>query len=1106
MPKYRVDTDHGSYIVETADSPEGVLASQTAALGGGPAPDVSARMRADALAQAPRSLTHPDEIPTPSYPVAGGLAVSPPVPFEMSARGGQQVVRGAEHMAAPGLRAKVGGAADVAEGAMQAAAPVAIPLGLMANPVGTAIGLAGGTTASKATYSGLLAAGVPEEYAHGASVVAGIVGGAKAGDAVDLADRAARAVGDKLVLPRSGTPEQRAAVDWALRQGAPLDAAAATLNPIVRGTQEIAQTTIGAGTPAQRAIAARNQWYADKGRDLAGQVSPMAATPETAGRALYDRSVQEVRGANTEANDAYAALKAREADPAAVQQVQVGTKEISSSLLDAQGKPVGTQTVPVYDNIPMPVDMRGFKQDLGPALEDIRRQVRLGQSHYAPTQIALEDIVNGPDFQRASTAEANLGALKQVSRENTLAGGVKNEAGALAASAVPKLQSAIDGAVELHGGADALNDLQTGRLKTADKYQAINLVDQYRAEPVRLFNQLTQARDGGVDFLRKVQELAPEQMPQLGRAWLDGALDQATESGGFDHAQRLFSNWQKLGDGTKQVLFKNPALISDLDHFFQSAKDSARVENPSGTARVAHITSQGALLIAAPHVGVPLLIGGNVLARLLYNPKFVRAAIRGFSTDAASAGGAAASSRLAAAAGSAAAPVGVSTNSENLPQSRGLDAAGRGQTEALPGASGTSAPASSGTAAGQAGGRGPSDTVIPVPGQAGGGYRAQYALKDLSDLQASHSGQTFQPNPKYALTNDRDYANAVNQGKIVTGASRPEFNPALHITDNPDATNGPLIVDQGGNVIGGNGRAMMLDRVYSGNPKGTAAYRALLEQKAGQFGLDPAQVRGMKQPVLTRAITDEEFARAGGKQAAITDFNKKGTAELTPGERAIADSRRVSSDTLDDIGSRLDARGPDATIAQVLEGRDGVDVLNKLIKDGVVSPQERAALADANGLTKAGKDRVSQLMVGRYFRDPAQLDTIPASIRNKVERIAAPLAQVEGRGEWTLTPHLQEALGILDRANNLGIKNVDDFLAQDGLFGKQQYSPETVRLAQVLQRMKPTELTAAARQYAQDATFAAKGETTMFGPAPSFRKSFEDAFGKSPANTLSKNQ
>jgi hypothetical protein len=272
-----------------------------------------------------------------------------------------------------------------------------------------------------------------------------------------------------------------------------------------------------------------------------------------------------------------------------------------------------------------------------------------------------------------------------------------------------------------------------------------------------------------------------------------------------------------------------------------------------------------------------------------------------------------------------------------------------------------------------------------------------------------------------------------------------------------------------------------------------------LKQKAAQFGLDPAAVDAMKQPVLTREIPDSVFGEPGMSKAnAIGDFNKKGTAELTPAERAIADSRRVSPQTLDDLGGRLDAAGPNATLAQSLTGQAGLDVLHNLIGDGVISMQERAGLANADGLTPAGRQRISALVGGRFFSDPATMDSIPASVRAKVERAAAPLARVDGVPEWDLTPHMRDAMDLVNEAAAHG-STVDDYIKQAGFFGNEAFSPKATALAKAFTESSTSDLLKGAKQYAGDAAFAAGGDS-MFGDGADSTKAFTDAFGGKDAD------
>jgi hypothetical protein len=155
------------------------------------------------------------------------------------------------------------------------------------------------------------------------------------------------------------------------------------------------------------------------------------------------------------------------------------------------------------------------------------------------------------------------------------------------------------------------------------------LSKQLRNEPVQAFQQLTYGKDSGVDFLRQVAQQAPEEMPKLGRAYLEGLFENATKDGGFDKARTIGNSWSQLGPETKKILFKNPMLVQDLDKFFLGAKKLAENPNPSGSGVVGWIAGQSALVVNHPATGVPLMIGAGALSKMLHSPAGVRALTNG---------------------------------------------------------------------------------------------------------------------------------------------------------------------------------------------------------------------------------------------------------------------------------------------------------------------------------------------------------------------------------------------------------------------------------------------------------------------------------------------
>ena len=701
--------------------------------------------------------------------------------------------------------------------------------------------------------------------------------GEAVGDLAGLAamPEVAKRIPTKL-LPKPATPELAAAVDFGLQRGIPLDAATQTGSKAVQLAQFSADATPLGALASNGTRLAQQEAFARVGSDLANEVLPRPVVPEQAGQGAIDTVRRRVQGYAGDARAAYEALREIEADPANLRTVQTGTKKVPSGNLDEGGNPVMVE-VPVYEEMPLPVDLRTAKEQLRPFYDRLKRQLTVTQERASPGMKAMQNILEGPDFESVSVVDMDLGTIKGLARYND----------------IPELRTLSQG-------------VAAAALKSLDE-------------------AVTEAVASAVQFA--------DEAPSMGRG-----VPQAVE-------------------GAAQ----GPAPL------MAAAEEAGPVRPPVG---------------------------------------------------------------------------GVQTS-------------------------------------------------VTVPGSPKE-YAARYEVRELADVRASHSGETFQPNPRYSLKNDRDYTKAVNQRKVLENATPAKFDERYLVNTNPDAVNGPPILSGAGEALGGNGRLMTLERVYRSNPRGAERYRQSIEQQAQLFGIDTAQLQGMKQPVLVRVIEEPAAQSGRGAQAAVTDFNKTGTAELTPAERAIADSRRVSPEMLEEIGGKLETLGTNKTLADLMDA-EGITMLQRLIDDGVIGPQEQAAYVGAKGLTKQGRERINKLLLGRFFEDPAQLDSVPSVVQARLERVAGPLARVEG-GEWSLTPFVQEAVGILESAKTSGIGDLEVFLNQGGLFGEAQYSPRSVQLARTLSQRNMQEVQAAVRQYANDAEIAARGPG-LFGDPPSAAESFAAAFG-----------
>jgi hypothetical protein len=93
-------------------------------------------------------------------------------------------------------------------------------------------------------------------------------------------------------------------------------------------------------------------------------------------------------------------------------------------------------------------------------------------------------------------------------------------------------------------------------------------------------------------------------------------------------------------------------------------------------------------------------------------------------------------------------------------------------------------------------------TTVSLNNDTGRIYQAEYRLRELADVQPSHSGLSFGPNPKCELVNDRDYFQPENQARVFNGATPARFNAVRLIDANPNASEGAIVVDSQGNAQG----------------------------------------------------------------------------------------------------------------------------------------------------------------------------------------------------------------------------------------------------------------------------------------------------------------
>lgn len=415
---------------------------------------------------------------------------------------------------------------------------------------------------------------------------------------------------------QSTNPAERSAVAFAEREGIPIGAGTATGSPVIRGMEWLSKRTGGGELATRRFTPRQATALTETAERLADRVYPSRQTPVSAG-ADVRRAIEETRSRyGDEATQHYERLRELEGE--------APRRNVSMTI---QTRAADGSTRPTRVSVPMsmPVDLKSIKAKLRPLAEQWRRQMPVAQQRADPGLHAIDNILGSHDYMPASIIDTDLSALKAIQRR----GGSGPSQGLLG-----QVVSDLDGAVQravAEGGAEAVQALREGRAATVAKYNTDALLKDLVGrsdEPRRAYDRAVWSDDKSIDLLRQVKEAAPAELPKLGRAFLDNLFEKATAEGGFTRSQGLWSDWQRMGRETKDLLYGS-RLSKDLDDFFLLGKRIADNPNPSGSAYAGWLATQGTYFAFDPVMGTVYQIVPAVLSRLLTNQRAVRTLTNG---------------------------------------------------------------------------------------------------------------------------------------------------------------------------------------------------------------------------------------------------------------------------------------------------------------------------------------------------------------------------------------------------------------------------------------------------------------------------------------------
>lgn len=420
------------------------------------------------------------------------------------------------------------------------------------------------------------------------------------------------------VMPPRLTPQQQASVDYmkSLGLNPPLSmqsgseatgilegALRASIGggPATRGQEALRQGVLGAvpelagriskepATSGEAGEALRSKLAGDletTRSELAGQVAPEATTPEQAGSKVIEAGKARIKALDQAADTAYKAAWEAEKDPRNIQKVPVRDKD-GGIIYDEDGKPT-------TEKMALPIDMTEVQDALVPLAERYAYTLSETDARASLGLKVMRSIINGSPMKPASAAELDLSMLKQAARTEKGMAELRDPSQGLAAASVARLQAAIDQTMSkaAYPGWDpasgepspALRNLQEGRRATAQKYDVAdtfatlgrrNIED---LEPVGVHRALTWSGDAGIGRLRDIAKIAPETMPDVGRAFIEGG-----------------GNWKSLGPETKKILFKDPELIKNLDDYYAKYEKFGPLTKLEPEALFDRLTQRGGL-------------------------------------------------------------------------------------------------------------------------------------------------------------------------------------------------------------------------------------------------------------------------------------------------------------------------------------------------------------------------------------------------------------------------------------------------------------------------------------------------------------------------------
>jgi hypothetical protein len=254
------------------------------------------------------------------------------------------------------------------------------------------------------------------------------------------------------------------------------------------------------------------------------------------------------------------------------------------------------------------------------------------------------------------------------------------------------------------------------------------------------------------------------------------------------------------------------------------------------------------------------------------------------------------------------------------------------------------------------------DTTIEMPN--GETRDATFAVVEMDDILASHDENSFNDTDGYPSqngmnANPRNYkTDAVAMDKVNRDANN--LKPSIVISDSATPETGVPIITTDGIVVSGNGRTMAIKLSERIAPEKYAEYRKNLEKRAAKFGIDAAEVRQMRNPVLVKV--DTKIKEYSIKE--LDAYNQKAQKGESPVDKAIKRAGIITANQRLKDGILRIIEGYN-TMSELFDNKaDRSAIIDLFEANGIITAQERSEYVGVNKeLTEDGKDLVNDVLI-----------------------------------------------------------------------------------------------------------------------------------------------